>query len=308
MTVEDRVFQMFAEANPAPLSAMASIERPDADALVATAATRHPQPELVAVRPVRSWRGPVVALASFVVILAAVAGAIWLAGSGERGEDVTTEPPVVTTPAPVVTTQPPVDTSIPPTPTTEAPVVSTAPPTSIVEPDPCTAPASPLPGIGEIGIDVFFECDSDGLYPTGGIAVRRIVPEQGGEAIDRIEWTLRTLLAGPTDEERNVGFNSFFDTTTAEALNGVTLVEGHVVADFNEAIYVNNASTSTGGVFFNAELRSNLFQHPEVESAEFHINGDCEAWSAFFQSDGCWIITRAEWDQQLAEWGDLRTQ
>ena len=156
--------------------------------------------------------------------------------------------------------------------------------------------------------DDLFECGGDGLFPTPGIAVPRIVPEGSGEAIDRIEWTLRNLLFGPNEEERIAGFSSFFDLTTADALNTVTLTEGHVVADFNEAILVNNAGASTGGLFFNAELRANLFQHPEVDSIEFHVNGDCDAWSAFFQSDGCWVITRADWNSELADWETQRNQ
>jgi spore germination protein GerM len=131
--------------------------------------------------------------------------------------------------------------------------------------------------------------------------VPRIVPEPES-TLDRIELVLRSTLAGPTNDERGVGVTSFFDAATAEALNSVTFSDGHVVADFNDAILVNNASTSTGSVFFNAELQRNLFMIPEVDSVEFHINGNCEAWSAFFQSDGCWIITRADWNQSLADW------
>ena len=162
------------------------------------------------------------------------------------------------------------------------------------------------PGPGQVILTVLYECDNDGTFPTGGIGVPRVVPEQGGEAIDRIEWTLRSLLAGPTADEQVAGFFSFFDETTADALNSVTFTDGRVVADFNEAIYVNNASTSTGGLFFNAELRANMFQHPEVDSVEFRINGDCEAWSTFFQSDGCWVITRADWELDLANWDAQR--
>ena len=66
-----------------------------------------------------------------------------------------------------------------------------------------------------------------------------------------------------------------------------------MIVDFNDAIYVNNASTSSGGMAFNAELRQNVFQYEYVESVEFRINGSCEAWATYFQSDGCWVITRA---------------
>lgn len=171
----------------------------------------------------------------------------------------------------------------------------------------CNPPDPVAPGVGQVTLTVLFECgNDDALAPTAGIGVARIVPEQGGEPIDRIEWGLRSVLAGPTDDERAVGFQSWFDAATADALNGVTLSNGHLVVDFNEAIIVNNMSTSTGGLFFNAELQRNAFQFPEVESVEFHFNGDCAAWSGFFESDGCWVITRADWNQRLAEWDDLR--
>ncbi len=171
----------------------------------------------------------------------------------------------------------------------------------------CNPPDPVAPGFGQVTITVLFECGNDeALAPTPGIGVARIVPEQGGEPIDRIEWALRSLLAGPTDDERAVGVQSWFDAATTDALNDVTLSDGHLVVDFNEAIIVNNMSTSTGGLFFNAELQRNVFQFPEVESVEFHFNGDCAAWSGFFESDGCWVITRADWNQRLAEWDDLR--
>jgi spore germination protein GerM len=171
----------------------------------------------------------------------------------------------------------------------------------------CNPPDPLAPGPGQAIITVFYECGTDGTYPTAGIGVPRIVP-QPDETIDRIEWTLRSLLAGPTTDEQAVGVTSFFDETTADALNTVTLTNGALIADFNEAIYVNNASTSTGGLFFNAELRRNVFSHPEVETVEFRINGDCEAWSAFFQSDGCWVISRTDWEQDLTNWNAARNQ
>ncbi len=307
------------------------------------------EPKILEPRPptprLRKWRGPAVALASF--IMAAGFGiTVWLVASND-GPDATnptlpqfptTLPPTTTLPTNVI----PVVVSVPdlqgltladarevlseaglevvalPSDIESAIVVAQEPAPGVdvdegslitvdVQVTATCAPTTPTaPGVGQVNIEVLFECDGDGLYPTRGIAVNRLVHEQAGESIDRIEWALRSLLAGPTAEERAAGFASFFDQSTADALNSVTLTDGQVVADFNEAIYVNNASTSTGGVFFNAELRANLFQYPEVGSVEFHVNGDCEAWSAFFQSDGCWIIARAEWDQDVAEWDELR--
>jgi hypothetical protein len=175
--------------------------------------------------------------------------------------------------------------------------------------DPTCNPPDPIaPGIGQVIISVLYECDSDATFPTYGIGVPRIVPEGAGETIDRVEWTVRSLLAGPTVDEQLAGFGSFFDAATADALNSVTLTDGHVVVDFNDAIIVNNMNTSTGSLFFNAELRRNVLQHPDVDSVEFRFNGDCEAWSSLFESDGCWVISRADWERDLAEWDELRNQ
>lgn len=352
----DRIYELFAEANPAPADAPAEIERPDADLILReernpTMLTHEPSPKLRPAPQRPRWRGPAIALASF--LGAAVLGvAVWLmvGDDGPEAGGPTTLPPATTTTTVTPTTAPPTSlvparVAVPnlegltleiarlaldgaglgiialpgdvesavvvaqePAPGTEVDEGSVV--TVDVEVTPTCMPPAPAaaPGPGEVTIDVRFDCDNDGTFPTEGIAVTRIVPEQGGEAIDRIEWTLRSLLAGPTEDEKAAGFYSFFDEATADALIGVTLTDGRLVADFNEAIYVNNASTSTGGLFFNAELRSNMFQHPEVDSVEFRINGDCEAWSTFFQSDGCWVVTLADWKQDLGAWDELRDQ
>ena len=115
-----------------------------------------------------------------------------------------------------------------------------------------------------------------------------------------IESTLRHLLAGPTPEEQSGGFSSWFGEETADALISLLIEDGHVIADFNDGIIVNNASTSSGSVGFNDELRVNLFAFEEVDSIEMRINGSCEAWSAYFESDGCWIVTRQAYEEGTA--------
>jgi spore germination protein GerM len=171
----------------------------------------------------------------------------------------------------------------------------------------CNPPDPLAPGPGQAIITVFYECGNDDTYPTAGIGVPRIVPEEAN-AVDRIEQTLRALLAGPTADEQAVGVKSAFDAETAEALRSVTLTDRRLVVDFNDAIIVNNMGTSTGMVQFNAELHRNVFRHSEVDSVEFHLNGDCAAWSALFESDGCRVISRADWEQDLADWDQQRNQ
>jgi hypothetical protein len=343
----DRIYQLFAEADPAPTTAAHTIERPDADAILQE--QRKPimltkEPRTIQAQPspppLRRWRGPAIAVVSFIGVVALGVAGWLLMSDNEPDAAATTAPPTAVTTTTTTTTLPPVvpgAVSVPdlkdmslaearalledigleivalPDDIEFGSVFAQDPPAggeveagSAVTVDvrviPTCNPPDPLaPGPGEVIISVFFECGNEGFYPTEGIGVPRIVVEPE-TTLDRIELVLRSMLAGPTNDERGVGVTSFFDASTGAALNSVTFSDGHVVADFNDAILVNNASTSTGSMFFNAELQRNMFMIPEVDSVEFHINGSCEAWSAFFQSDGCWVITRADWDQSLADW------
>jgi len=354
----DRIYQLFTETNPAPENTAPTTERPGADVILneqrnPTMLTKEPRTIESQPAPLRTrrWRGPAIALVSFVG--AAVLGlTAWLLVTDDGGSDSAnggTIPPVTTTIPPVTTTIPDVVVvpgifvvvpnltgltlaeakgmlgdaglevlALPDD--NDAAIVTAQEPAPGAEVDEGTVvtvdvrpvatcnPPDPLaPGPGQVIISVFYECGNDGTYPTAGIGVPRIVPEQD-EPVDRVDWTLQSLLAGPTADEEAVGVTSFFDDTTAGALNSVTLTNGALVVDFNEAIYVNNASTSTGGLFFGAELDRNVFSHPEVETVEFRVDGDCEAWSAFFQSDGCWVTSRSDWDRSLAEWDAARNQ
>ena len=135
VTLTDPILKRLVEVNPAP----DDFELPPVSnvALFESILERARSEEL-SFRPVRvrSWRpGLVVAAAAFVIVLV-VAGAIGLLSGlfSEQEGPVVTEPPVVTTVAPVPTTTPP-------TVTTAAPVTTTVPPTvTTVAPVPTTVP------------------------------------------------------------------------------------------------------------------------------------------------------------------------
>ncbi len=346
----DRIYQLFAEANPAPAGSAPVTERPDADVILneerkTTMLTKEPRTITPQSEPprLRRWRGPAVALVSFVA--AAVLGiAAWLVVSNDEPDVTaggTTLPPVTTTTLPPVVvpgvvsvpdlsgrtlaearqllTDAGLDLEALGSDIDSAIVMAQEPAAgvdveegSVVTVDvqaiaTCNPPDPVAPGAGQVIITVFYECGNDDVIPTPGIGVPRIVPEPD-TTIDRIEQTLRSLLAGPTNDERIVGVVSGFDAATADALNSVTLTDGRLVVDFNDAIIVNNMGTATGMVQFNAELHRNVFAHPEVDSVEFHLNGDCEAWSALFEDSGCRVKSRADWDQDLADWDQQRNQ
>ena len=160
----------------------------------------------------------------------------------------------------------------------------------------------PLPGDNEILVTVLFECANTGSVPGDWVPVTRVQPADTSP----IGGTLRGLLAGPTEEEQLAGFGSFFSVESAGALQEVNLdPDGRLAVDFNDAILIGNATTSTGSLFFLAELEANLYQYSEVDSIEFRLNDSCEAFYNWLQGS-CQISTRAEWRRRLEAWDDER--
>jgi len=153
----------------------------------------------------------------------------------------------------------------------------------------------------EMDVVVQFECAADYFVPDVSTPLVRRVPAGPGV----IQATLRALLAGPTDDERAAGFGSFFSPESAGALESITLDAGKLTVDFNDAILINNASTSTGGMYFTAELMANLFQFDAVDSIEFRLNGSCASFWGWLQSE-CVIVTRADWEARVARWQQER--
>jgi hypothetical protein len=155
-------------------------------------------------------------------------------------------------------------------------------------------------GPGNTLVTVLVECAQDGTFPDVSFPMVREV----AEAPTLIEATLRALLAGLTDEQRQMGFSSFFSEDTTDAVDSVVVDGTRVTVDFNEAILVGNASTSTGSLFFMTELQANLFQFAEVDSIEFRLNGSCDDFYGWLQGE-CEIATRDRWEQRQQEQSDI---
>ncbi len=161
-----------------------------------------------------------------------------------------------------------------------------------------TAPEVPE---GSMPVTVLFECAGDWLFPDVSTEVTRVVPTSSKVT----EATLQALMAGLTEEERLMGYGSFFSAESAGALDSVTLNEDRLIVDFNDAILIGNTSTSTGGLYFLAELQANVFQFPEVESVEFRLNGSCDAFYGWLQGE-CEIQTRTQWQEATRYWDSQR--
>ncbi len=149
---------------------------------------------------------------------------------------------------------------------------------------------------GSMGVTILLQCGTSN-YPDISYPITRAVTEDPST----MAATLRALLAGPTEGELSNGYSSFFSSESAGALNVLALDEGRLRVDFNDAILVNNASTSTGSMFFMAELQANLFQFSEVDLIEFQLNGSCDAFFGWLQGE-CQILTRDGWEDAVDSW------
>jgi len=133
---------------------------------------------------------------------------------------------------------------------------------------------------------IYFNC-GDPTEPGGGTFVFRTVPETG----QRLTATLHEMVRGPTEEEAALGFGSFFNEGTADALRGVTISGGQATIDFNQFDLPDVAGTDQGRAFFVGMIAANALQFDTVNSVEIRLEGSCEAFSEFVGATGCTVLT-----------------
>jgi spore germination protein GerM len=149
------------------------------------------------------------------------------------------------------------------------------------------------PAEGMINVWVFFTMAADeNMAP---VPVARTVPETDNqEAL--VHSTLKELLKGPTDAEIAQGFTSWFSPATAGAVTDVVWDgEFFTVVFQGLKTLIPNASTSAGSQILLSQLNSTVFQFDFVESVNYTLEGNCDDFWQWLQSD-CHIVTRAEWE------------
>ncbi|MGB5188173.1 MAG: hypothetical protein WBO84_13725 [Acidimicrobiia bacterium] len=225
VTLADPILKRLVEVNPAP----DDFELPPvSDVALFESILERARSEELSFRPVRvrSWRpGLVVAAAAFVTVLV-VAGAIGLLSGlfSEQEGPVVTEPPVVTTVAPVPTTVPPTVTTVAPTPTTVPPTETTVPTT------PTTVPR----------YEVTINALDDGAFTASGSAVDAAAMCDEG-VINVI--TISTEPGFPAGGEYSDYYTASEEHTLACADGSGTIVVGMNV----------NQSQLSAGYFFSGE-------------------------------------------------------
>lgn len=222
-----------------------------------------------------------------VTLLVVIAGAyISLIQPDERAQ---TAAPVATTTTTTVAPQP-----APPAP---AVVVSGSSPTTTEAPanPSCQVPA-PAAAPGTMSVRVSYPCP--GAVPAGMTRwVTRRVPTS-----DRVlTATLGEMLAGPTAEEQEAGFRSYWSEATAGSLRSVRLASGVASIDLGP-LPVGTPDDVEAGQAWLASTASTIFQFDTVKAIELTMDGSCDA---FWQSIGttdCVRLDRFDWGRQLAAW------
>jgi spore germination protein GerM len=96
---------------------------------------------------------------------------------------------------------------------------------------------------------------------------------------------VRELLAGPTVQERDQGYSSWFSQDTAGMLRSVRVENGVAYVDFADALQttIPNASTSAGSLVLLAELDATTRQFSEITDSIYSLDGDVERFYEWLQ-------------------------
>lgn len=125
--------------------------------------------------------------------------------------------------------------------------------------------------------------------PPSVVRVFRLVPKTTAV----LQASLEQLVAGPSDDERAAGIDSWFSGDTAGMLRSVDLdPDGHAVVDFDAALAttIPGASASAGSVQLLTQLDATVEQHETVTSVEYRLDGSCAAfyeWLQLLPPDRC---------------------
>ncbi|MDB4978559.1 MAG: hypothetical protein JWM56_745 [Candidatus Peribacteria bacterium] len=98
---------------------------------------------------------------------------------------------------------------------------------------------------------------------------------------------IKKLFAGPTDEEKKQGYQSFFSRQTAGAVRSLRLKNGTAYLDLKDLRQqIPNASSSCGSAEFLSQVDATLTQFPEIQRVIMAFDGDTKAFYDWVQL-GC---------------------
>jgi len=136
---------------------------------------------------------------------------------------------------------------------------------------------------------IYYNCGNI-IEPSGATFVYRTVPKTA----QRLGATMEQLVKGPSEEEAELGFGSFFSEETANAFRGVTISDGRAFVDFSSFEVPDVIMTEQGRQFFVINIAANALQFDSVTSVEIRLNGSCAAFSELVGLTGCTVITQED--------------
>lgn len=108
--------------------------------------------------------------------------------------------------------------------------------------------------------------DCSAVFP-----VPRTVPKTSGVATA----ALHQLFAGPTPQEREAGYRSFFSAATAGLLQGVRVRNGTAYVNLHDLRdTLSGATSSCGAAEFQSQVERTLRQFPTVRRVIYAIEGE----------------------------------
>lgn len=177
--------------------------------------------------------------------------------------------------------------------TTSTPAVTLAPTTTTASgPAETTTTVPPVttttttvpPSQDDIEVMVYLfdpDPDPDDFFCEAVVPVTRLV-----QPPELLTGAFQALLAGPTDEELEAGYGSWFSPETGWSIESVTISDGVAWIDFSEdSPLIPNASTSCGSIALRAQLDSTAMQFPTVEKTVYSFGGDAAAFYHWLQAD-----------------------
>jgi spore germination protein GerM len=102
-----------------------------------------------------------------------------------------------------------------------------------------------------------------------------------------LHGALTALLQGPTADEEDAGYWSWFSEETAGMLRSVRIEDGVAFVDFDAGMRetIPGASSSAGSAALLASLDATVTQFPTVSEARYALDGDVPAFYEWLQLD-----------------------
>lgn len=156
-------------------------------------------------------------------------------------------------------------------------------------PDREIPPIGPSPATASPGPIAAYEVDVYQTRSAGDERGRcdRVVPAtRVSRGEDPLQVALEELLAGPTPEEEEDGYTSWFSQRTAGMLRNADVDDGVAHIDFFDfSRIIPGASTSCGSAALLAQLERTAEQFPRVLRAVYSFEGDAEAFYGWLQRE-----------------------